>query len=156
MNPQPDTYYSQLCLIIFLIVFGISYFTSKPKYKKSSLDYFELGYISEDLHPIYSILEIEERPIIATTPKSVISGKKPTTTIPNPPKQKPTIAKTSQFKQDKAKESLTELQSQCISALVSLGMKKTEAKKRMMQIFDKSSPNTIEEFIKEAFRNGHN
>lgn len=127
MNPQPEPIVGQILMFVFIAISFFAYFTTKPKNVPRNLDFFEIGYISEDLTPISPV---------------VISTKQ------NKPKTK--INKT------KAKEELSPLQNECIQALISLGMKKSEAKNRMQKIFLSVKPASIEEFIVEAFKNEYN
>lgn len=132
MNPQPEPLISQALLVIFCIIAAYSFLTYKPKQSRHSLDYFELGYISENIETIHKYV-----PTNCTVPKP-----------------KPVAVK--QANQKPIKSKLSPLQEDCINALRSMGMKKSEAIKKVERVFKSVQPKTIQEFIVEAFKREHN
>lgn len=128
MNEQPDQFYSQILMFVFIGIGVYSYFFSK-KPQRSNLDFFELGYIMDNNVPVYDIVHRPTRcQVINNTPK---------------PKAEP-------------KQLLTQLQQDSIDVLIKLGMRKREATKRMHDLFAKYQPKTIQEFIQVAFKHEHN
>jgi hypothetical protein len=121
MNEQPDQFYSQILMFVFVGVAAYSYFFSKKSHV-NNLDFFEIGYVMNDNVAVY------EAPICTSKPAS------------NPA----------------SKPALTQLQQDCIDAMIGLGMKKKEATKRMHDLFAKYQPKTIQEFIQVAFKHEHN
>lgn len=137
MNEQPQEIVSQFLAFIFILISVATYFFGKAK--PINLDYFELGQIHDNkpLHqPIYKQAKV----------KKTTKQPKPNTVKTVTKKQKPIVKK--------AKP--TKLQIDCISALQSLGMKKSQAISRTKDVFDKKSPQSIQEFLMEAFKNEYN
>lgn len=135
MNEQPAEYLSQIMAFLFIAIAFISYLFGKPK--TINLDNFEIGYISENPVPINSSF---------ITPVSIIEQPQPKPIKTVKPKPKP----------KKIKKQVSPLQQDCIVALRSMGMKKSEAVNKVNSVFSNTQPNNIQEFIMEAFKREHN
>lgn len=130
MNEQPAEFVSQVIAFLFIVVAFISYLFGKPK--TINLDYFEIGYISENPVPINS------------------SFIEPVTIIEQP---QPKPIQTAKPKTKKIKKQTSPLQQDCINALRSMGMKKSEAVNKVNCVFSSNvKPSNVQEFIMEAFK----
>jgi len=133
MNPQPHPFVGQLGVLIFVLLIAYFAFTNKKK-SYAFDDKFTIGYIYDD-HPVVA--------------QSFESDTKPTRTVKKKRNNIPSnlitpIQKTTNtFDQN--------LVDECVSALVSLGTKTTQAKKMTKDVFEKHNPQTIEEFIKFVY-----
>jgi len=140
MQNDPIETISFVCTIIFAIIAFFSFLVTQ---KTSHSDFFEIGYIV-DTKPtrIKKTSQSPRRPVAVkpAAPKVVVQTK---------PKIKVE-------KQTKQKPDLTQFHKDCIDALISLGMRKKEATKRMQDIVKKYQPKTIQEFIQVAFKHEHN
>lgn len=148
MNAQPEPIMSQVLMVIFMIIGAYSFFTYKPRKTKSNLDYFELGYISENVEEIHHYIPntYQAKKLKATKKKTKVQPVKQTIKKPKPPR----------VKTKPVKKQISPLQQDCISALRSMGMTKSEATEKANYIFKSSQPGTIQEFIMEAFKRERN
>ena len=130
MNEQPAEYLSQILAFLFIAIAFMSYLFGKPK--TINLDNFEIGYISENPVPISSSF---------ITPVTIVEKPQPKPIQAVKPKPK------------KVKTQVSPLQQDCISALRSMGMKKSEAVNKVNRAFSSNQkPSSVQEFIMEAFK----
>ena len=132
MNPQPHPFVGQLGVLIFVLLIVYLSFTNKKRQFHFD-DKFTIGYILDN-DPIQTF--------------SINTDTKTTRKKAN--KQIPSYLLT----QEKTNPSINydvNLMNDCLSSLVSLGTKKTQAKKITKDIFEKYNPKTIEDFIKFVF-----
>jgi hypothetical protein len=130
MNPQPHPFVGQLGVLIFVLLIAYFAFTNKKK-SYAFDDKFTIGYIYDD-HPVVA--------------QSFESNTKPMRTVKKKRNNIPANLITPILETKKTFDE--DLVNDCVSALVSLGTKKTLAKKMAKDIFETHNPQTIEEFIK--------
>lgn len=141
MNPQPDPIVGNFLAFIFLITVAIYTYKAYLECQVLDIDKFIIGYI-EDYKYIEKSKPVKIKPVRMAKPvenkskKSKVSATQTSTTTTPPPSlpQKP--------KRDE------QLYNDCISSLVSLGYKKTDAKSKTKQAFDNHNITSIQEFIK--------
>lgn len=130
MNEQPPESIGHFFAFIFFAIAFFSYIFSKSK--TINLDHFDIGYITENnFH--------QQNVPVQTLPISKPQQK---------PKPKP--------KPKAQNKGFTDFEKECIDALRSLGMKKSEAITKMNFVFEKYQPKTIQDFISGAFKREHN
>lgn len=140
-----------LSFIATLIFFGIcmvSFFTSEAK---PFSDIFEIGYITD--HPP-QVQTIQRKNYVKKNAPSY----KPVKQVKAPSQKKvSTKAKPKSVPQSIVKQAYkqTKLYADCVSALRSMGMKKSEAVENANYVFKTTQPKTIQEFIMEAFKREH-
>lgn len=136
MNEQPPEIMSQIIGLVFVFIAFLTYLFGRAK--PINVDNFEIGYISENPTPIHS--PVIDRPVF----------------IPQTQPEYSTKVATPKPKTQKIKPELSTLQKDCVDALRSMGMKKSESVSKMNQIFSSKNPKTIQEFITEAFKRENN
>ncbi|NDG28614.1 hypothetical protein EB118_00725 [bacterium] len=137
MNPQPHPFVGQLGVLIIALLTVYFSFTNKRK-GISFNDEYVIGYISDNVQK--SVEFVDNTKIRKTSVKK-------SRVVPleiTSPTQKPVV-------QQKKIVINQELFNDCVLALVSLGTKKTEAKRITQDIFIKHNPSTIEDFIKFVY-----
>jgi Holliday junction resolvasome RuvABC DNA-binding subunit len=137
MNPQPHPFVGQLGVLIFVLL--IVYFSLTNKKRQCAFsDKFTIGYISDDQPVVMQQIDNIAKKM-ATQPKYNKNKKNaiPYYLITPIVENKKTINQN--------------LVNDCISALVSLGTKKMQAKQITKEIFETHNPSTIEEFIKFVY-----
>lgn len=134
MQHDPVETISLVCTIIFAIVSFCSFLFSQ---KNTYSDFFEIGYV------------VDKKPMPVRKPVRTQKAIAPMVVVKTKPKVKVQ-------KETKKVPDLTQFHKDCIDALISLGMRKKEATKRMQDIFKKYQPKTIQEFIQAAFKHEHN
>jgi hypothetical protein len=155
MNPQPDPIVGNFVALIIIVL--VAFYTYKAYLTGKSidlnkLDNFVIGYIEDykyvenfktvKIKPVrnHTIRNVSTervtKPVEKKAKKSKVSATQTSTTTTPPPSlpEKP--------KRDE------QLYNDCISSLVSLGYKKTEAKSKTKQAFDNHNINSIQEFIR--------
>jgi hypothetical protein len=157
MNPQPDPIIGNIFAFMFIATVAI--YTYKAYFERQvvDIDKFIIGYIEDYRYIKKPKLEIPKpvkvKPVRNQTVKNVPTDfvTKPiekkvkkskvvavetetTTTLPPALPEKP--------KRDE------QLYNDCISSLVALGYKKTEAKNKTKQVFDKHNVSSIQDFIR--------
>jgi len=154
MNPQPDPIVGNFFAFIFVVltmIYTYKAYIEGKTFNINNIDKFVIGYIEE-----YAIPEAAHQ-----TKAKAVQNKKTHTNSPkkhNTPKTKkinqPTKIDTP-IKEKVAETSIPpkpqrneELYNDCISCLVSLGYKKTQAKQKVKKIFDEHNVTNIQQFIR--------
>ena len=134
MNPQPHPIVGQFGVLIFALL--VAYFALTKKNKQNSWDgdTINIGYILDDNKPVAKTI----------TPISQTQNQIPSYLVNPVPKQS-----TTPKKQPPVLNNI--LFDDCVSALVFLGTKKTQAKTITRQIFNNHKPNSVQEFITLAY-----
>lgn len=160
MNPPPDSGLINLCTIGFILL--VLYFASQAKKKNCiASDMVEVLY---EVDPAYLAAQYYPKP--QPKPKTQKPKNNLVKSQPKPktkPKPQP-IKKVDKIVQEYnpviitppkpvkiTRNNFNPLQKDCVNALVSLGMKKGEANKTVIDIFTKHEIASIEDFIKKAF-----
>jgi hypothetical protein len=156
MNPQPHPNVGNFWA--FVIICLTIFYTYKAYIEGKSisfnrLDKFVIGYV-EDYTYIEKPKQVKVVPTqsyaVKSVPKRTVADKpKPKKNNPviNQPATIPTITPTTTTPQPKPVRD-EQLYNDCISSLVALGYKKTEAKQKTKQAFDNHKVTSIQEFIK--------
>ena len=152
MNPPPDSGLINLCTIGFILL--VLYFASQAKKKNCiASDMVEVLY---EVDPAYLAAQYYPKP--QPKPKLQKPKNNPVKSQPKPVKKVDTVIQEynpviiNPPKPAKiTRNNFTPLQKDCVNALVSLGMKKGEANKTVIDIFTKYEIASIEDFIKKAF-----
>jgi hypothetical protein len=147
MNPQPEPYIGNIFAFMFIIAVAIYTYKAYLERKVIEIDKFIIGYIED-----YEYIE-KPKPVSNHAVKKV-----PTAFITKPVKKK---VKQSKIVATETKTTTTlppilpekpkrdeQLYNDCISSLVALGYKKTEAKNKTKEAFDNYNITTIQEFIR--------
>ena len=138
MNPQPHPIVGQFGVLIFALLTAYFCFTGKRKDFQLS-DKFTIGYINDDIPQVVQTINTNQRKTKVTTQNNKTSTTK---------KKVPQSLLTPVKEVDPINEELFE---DCVLALVSLGTKKTQAKRIAQEVFDSHNPKTIEDFIKFVY-----
>lgn len=154
MNPQPDPIVGNIVATIFVLT--VVCFTVKAVAENSIVkfnDKFVIGYVDD-----YAYSEAPVKIKIAQTQNnhSKNTSKHVNVSKPSKPKKakpvvnKPTVAPTTSTTTTPPPkpERDEQLYNDCISSLVALGYKKTEAKNKTKQAFDNHTVNSIQDFIR--------
>jgi AAA15 family ATPase/GTPase len=142
MNPQPHPFVGQLGVLIIALLTVYFSFTNKRKGISFS-DEYVIGYINDNVqHSVEFVDNTKTRK--TNVNKSRAIPLEITSPVQKPVVQKPVV-------QQKKVVINQELFNDCMLALVSLGTKKTEAKRITQDIFIKHNPSTIEDFIKFVY-----
>lgn len=170
MNPQPDTYVGQVFAFIFVCM--VLYYAIKAYLENSGpsfSDSFVIGHFVDEpstvkftrttttTTPTYIPTNNNvDPPDNGTEPPDSSSGPDPIKPVPSQPKKKKhqNSSKTNQPKKNKSVFEMQQLHIDCVDALYALGMKKSESKKRMQQIFGSMNnpPKTVQDFLMIALR----
>lgn len=156
MNPQPHPNVGNfwafviICLTIF---YTYKAYVEGKSINFNKLDKFVIGYVEDYTYIEKSeqvkIVPAQKRPT-KSVPKPVVANKpKPQKNSPviNQPITTSTITPTTTTPQPKPVRD-EQMYNDCISSLVALGYKKTEAKQKTKQAFDNHKVTSIQEFIK--------
>ena len=149
MNPQPDPVTGQIIAMVLVLVVPILMmiaWNNPEKYapkEKSNWDLFKLGEIYEE-EDLYSEDDHYHRVSPTNIMRAIDRAKKPPTKKSRP-KPSPEPAAEPNPKDHP-------LFDDCVSALVSLGHKKTLSKNTAAEVLTEFNPSSIEEFIKLAYR----
>lgn len=138
MNPQPHPIVGQFGVLIFALLTAYFCFTGKRKDIQLS-DKFTIGYIDDDIPCVVQPISTSPRKTNTTTKTNKTSTNK---------NKIPQSLLTPVKEVDPINEELFE---DCILALVSLGTKKTQAKRITQEVFENHNPKTIEDFIKFVY-----
>jgi hypothetical protein len=152
MNPQPDPIVGNIFAFIFIIAVAIYTYKAYLECQVVDIDKFIIGYIEdykyvEKPKPVkiktvrsHATRNVSTERVAKPIEKKVKKSKVPTIQTPittTPPPLLPEKPKRDE-----------QLYNDCISSLVALGYKKTEAKNKTKQVFDKHSVSSIQDFIK--------
>jgi hypothetical protein len=147
MNPQPHPFVGQLGVLIIALLTVYFSFTNKRKGISFS-DEYVIGYINDNVQQSVEFVD-NTKTRKTSVKKSRTIPLEITSPVQKPVVQKPVIQKP--VVQQKKVVINQELFNDCMLALVSLGTKKTEAKRITQDIFIKYNPSTIEDFIKFVY-----
>jgi hypothetical protein len=152
MNPQPDPIVGNIFAFIFIIAVAIYTYKAYLECQVIDIDKFIIGYIEdykyvEKPKPVkiktvrsHATRNVSTERVTKPVEKKVKKAKVPTTQTPittTPPPPLPEKPKRDE-----------QLYNDCISSLVALGYKKTEAKNKTKQVFDNHNVSSIQDFIK--------
>lgn len=159
MNPQPDPIVGNIVAAIFVLT--VVFYTAKAIGENNIIklnDKFIIGYV-QDYTYIETPIKIKVTPRQSrnskNTPQCVIANEPSKSNKPK--KDKPTVHKSTAVSTTHTPTTTTpppkpkideQLYNDCISSLVALGYKKTEAKNKTKQVFDKHTINSIQDFIR--------
>ncbi len=133
MNEQPALWIGNLFAFIFvaMVIFNTIKAYHDPSVTNKLNDAFTIGYIYD--RPSFRTYNrmVNVKPVKDSIKATVVKPTKSTKTT---------------------KPQLTQLQIDCIDALVALGMKKTQAKQRANEVFQHYSFDSIQEFLSIAFK----
>lgn len=143
MNPQPEPYIGNLFALAFAVAVAIYSYKAYLECKTINLDRFVIGYL-EDYAYIEEPKPVRKQRSVPVAPKVTKKNKPVKTPVVNKPTTTTTTTTTLPPKPQRDEQ----LYNDCISSLVALGYKKTEAKNKTKKIFDDHNVTSIQEFIK--------